>query len=161
MQQARVRDSWRPWMSGGHIELCEIVSVFTMIYVSIIFLLRFKGELSLDMIYGYGVKGQQDRKLVVSKQLNEFQTCDCEGPCERLDHQHISVPYAASLLLPSLTNFVTISVRHVPAWVPYISFNPLEQIGRTLCQEVLHEPMRFVKESIVCNGLGTVIISQS
>jgi hypothetical protein len=79
MQQARVRvlltrllanpDQWR-----AHIELCEIVSDFTMIYVFIIFIFRFQGELILDMTYGYEVKGPQDRKLVVSKQLNEFAT---------------------------------------------------------------------------------------
>ncbi|KAF8268841.1 cytochrome P450 [Lactarius quietus] len=114
MQQARVRvlltrllatpDQWRP-----HIEL-------------------FQGELILDMTYGYEVEGNDDRKLVVSRQLNEFAT--------------VQVPASAWILsgFPFL--------RHIPAWVPHISFKPLERIGRTLCQEALYEPMRFVKESI-------------
>jgi len=33
--------------------------------------------------------------------------------------------------------------------VPYISFKPLAEIGRTLSQEMLYPPMQFVKESII------------
>ena len=36
--------------------------------------------------------------------------------------------------------------------MPYISFKPVAKIGRELSQEMLYEPMRFVKESIVSNG---------
>ena len=35
-------------------------------------LISFQGELILDMTYGYEVKGHHDRKLVASKQMNEF-----------------------------------------------------------------------------------------
>jgi cytochrome P450 len=89
----------------------------------------FQGELILDMTYGYEVKGRQDRKLDVSRQLSEFGN---------------KIPTSAMLLLNAFP-----FMRYIPAWVPYISFKPLTHIGRTLGKEVLHEPMRFVKESII------------
>ena len=77
MQQARVRvlltrllttpDQWR-----AHVELCDIVSASTMIYLFIIHLFSFQGELILDMTYGYEVKGHHDRRLAVFEQLSEF-----------------------------------------------------------------------------------------
>ena len=42
---------------------------------------------------------------------------------------------SVSLLLRHTKLIITIPVRHIPAWVPYISFKPLAQIGRTLGQE--------------------------
>ena len=50
---------------------------------------------------------------------------------------------------------MTIPVRHIPAWLPQISYKPLAQIGRNLGEEMMSEPMRFVKESIVSTGPGT------
>ena len=40
-------------------------------------------------------------------------------------------------------------VRHIPEWIPWFSYKPLARFGYNLGQEVVHEPMRFVKESIV------------
>ena len=40
-------------------------------------------------------------------------------------------------------------VRHIPEWMPWLSYKPLARFGYNLGQEVIHEPMRFVKESIV------------
>jgi len=39
-------------------------------------------------------------------------------------------------------------LRHIPAWVPYISYQPLAQIGRNLSRELLDGSLPFVKESI-------------
>lgn len=90
----------------------------------------FQGELILDMTHGYEVKGNHDRILAAFKQLSEF----------------AKVKVSASAWIINAFPFL----RHIPAWVPYISFKPLAQSGRTLCQEALYEPMRFVKESIIC-----------
>lgn len=80
MQQARARvlltrllatpDQWR-----AHIELCEIVSVFTTLGLFIklfIIFFRFQGEVVLDMTHGYEVKANHDRKLAAFKQLSDF-----------------------------------------------------------------------------------------
>ena len=41
------------------------------------------------------------------------------------------------------------SVRHIPEWLPWFSYKPLARIGHNLGQKVVHEPILFVKESIV------------
>jgi hypothetical protein len=91
------------------------------------------------MTYGYEVRGRHDRMLDVSIQLNKF----------------VDVKVYAFATL--ITGFPFL--RHIPAWVPYISFKPLAQIGRSLGEEVVNKPMRFVKESIVSDGPGGIVIS--
>ncbi len=44
-------------------------------------------------------------------------------------------------------------VRHIPEWVPWISYWPLARIGHALAEQVMNDPMRFVRESIVSNNL--------
>ncbi|KAI9431010.1 cytochrome P450 [Lactarius psammicola] len=88
----------------------------------------FQGELILDMTYGYEVKGRDDRKLDVAVRMNEFA---------------IKTFHPGALLVNDLA-----FLRHIPAWLPYISYEPLAQIGRNLGLEMVYEPMRFVRESI-------------
>jgi len=88
----------------------------------------FQGELTLGMTYGYEVKGRHDRVLDVSIRLNKF------------------ADFKFHVFAMFLNSFPFL--RHIPAWVPYISFKPFAQIGRKLGEEVVQEPMRFVKESI-------------
>jgi hypothetical protein len=42
------------------------------------------------------------------------------------------------------------SVRHIPSWVPWFSYEPLAQMGRNLSQRVRNEPIDFVKNAMVC-----------
>jgi hypothetical protein len=116
---------------------------------------RFQGELILDMTHGYEVKGNHDRILAAFKQLSEFAKVKVSASAWIIN----AFPFRKGLTCSALYNksIVIISVRHIPAWVPYISFKPLAQSGRTLCQEALYEPMRFVKESIVSNSPGTIV----
>ncbi|KAI9449566.1 cytochrome P450 [Lactarius psammicola] len=88
----------------------------------------FQGGLILDMTYGYDVKGRDDRKLDVAVRMNKF---------------------AAEIFLPGalLINELPF-LRHIPAWLPYISYKPLAEFGHNLGLEMVYEPMRFVKESI-------------
>ncbi|KAI9441767.1 cytochrome P450 [Lactarius indigo] len=88
----------------------------------------FQGELILDMTYGYEAKGRGDRRLDVAIRLGEFGT-QCVLPGALLVNE-----------LPFL--------RHIPAWLPYISYKPLAEFGRKMGQEVVYEPMQFVKKSI-------------
>ena len=41
------------------------------------------------------------------------------------------------------------SVRHIPEWLPWLSYKPLARYGYDIGQQVLREPMEFVRESIV------------
>ena len=126
-------------------------------YPFITFHRSFQGELILEMTYEYEVKGRYDRKLDVSRQLSEFGS-KIPGSASLINAFPFSVSGLSSAQHIELTNvIITIPVRYIPAWVPYFSFEPLASIGRTLGQEVLYEPMRFVKESIVSNGPQTII----
>jgi hypothetical protein len=40
-------------------------------------------------------------------------------------------------------------VRYIPEWLPRLSYKPLARYGYNIAQEVLHEPIEFVRESIV------------
>jgi len=88
-----------------------------------------QGGLILDMTYGYEVKGRQDRSMVLPRQLSEFSRAKVPGSAWALN----GFPF----------------LRHIPAWVPYISFKPVAEIGLKISQEMLYEPMRFVKENII------------
>ncbi|KAI9431009.1 cytochrome P450 [Lactarius psammicola] len=57
--------------------------------------------------------------------------------------------FAAEIFLPGalLINELPF-LRHIPAWLPYISYKPLAKFGHNLGLEMVYEPMRFVKESI-------------
>jgi hypothetical protein len=41
-------------------------------------------------------------------------------------------------------------VRHIPSWVPWLSYEPLAQLGRVLAERMKNEPIDFVKSAIVC-----------
>jgi hypothetical protein len=40
-------------------------------------------------------------------------------------------------------------VRYIPEWLSWLSYEPLTRYGYDLGQEVLHEPMKFVREAMV------------
>jgi hypothetical protein len=42
------------------------------------------------------------------------------------------------------------SVRHIPSWVPFLSYEPLAQIVRKLSVRMRNEPIDFVKNALVC-----------
>ena len=42
-----------------------------------------------------------------------------------------------------------LSVRHVPSWVPYLSYKPLAQKGRKMNERIRNEPIDFVKNALV------------
>jgi hypothetical protein len=103
----------------------------------------------LGITYGYEVKGRHDRKLDVSKRLNEFGVVTFL-PGALLVNE---LPFCTqpSHFCSAYQLITTIPVRHIPAWVPYISYKPLAQIGHKLGQEMLDGSLPFVKESIVGN----------
>ncbi|KAI0264159.1 cytochrome P450 [Gloeopeniophorella convolvens] len=88
-----------------------------------------QGELILAMTYGYKVKGRADERLVLAKLLNDI---------------------GATRLLPGglLVNELPF-LRHIPEWLPWISYKPLAREGRELWQEAAKSPIRFVRESTV------------
>jgi hypothetical protein len=43
------------------------------------------------------------------------------------------------------------SVRYIPSWVPWFSYEPLAQIGKKLSKRIMNEPIDFVKNAMVCS----------
>jgi len=89
------------------------------------------GKLILAMGYGYEVKGRNDRKVTVGRKMTQL---------------------ASETTLPGgvLVNDLPF-LRYIPEWLPSLSYKPLARYGYNLGQEVMHEPMAFVRESIA-NG---------
>jgi hypothetical protein len=46
------------------------------------------------------------------------------------------------------------SVRHIPSWVPYLSYEPLARTVRKLSERTKNEPIEFVKNALVCGDRG-------
>jgi len=85
----------------------------------------------LRMTYGYKAQEHGDRILDAAQRLNKF---------------------AIETILPGalLVNYLH-CLRHIPEWLPWLSYKPLARIGHNLGNEVLYPPLQFVKESIL-NG---------
>jgi len=89
----------------------------------------FQGESILAMTYGYVAREHDDRIIAAAKRMNKF---------------------GGDTLFPGalLVNYLPF-LRHIPEWVPLLSYKPLARIGYNLGNEVLYPPLQFVKESIV------------
>ncbi|KAI0302454.1 cytochrome P450 [Multifurca ochricompacta] len=90
-----------------------------------------QGELILAMAYGYEPRGRDDRKIDVSRRVAKM---------------------GSETALPSdlLVNGLPF-LRHIPEWLSWFSYKPLARIGHDLGMEMMNEPIRFVRESMV-NG---------
>ncbi|KAI0291060.1 cytochrome P450 [Multifurca ochricompacta] len=91
----------------------------------------FQGELILAMAYGYEVQGRDDSMIDVPRRLNEI---------------GIATALPGALLVNDLP-----FLRHIPEWLPWLSYQPLARLGRDLTRVAINEPIRFVKESML-NG---------
>jgi hypothetical protein len=49
------------------------------------------------------------------------------------------------------------SVRYIPSWVPYLSYQPLARIGQDLSERIRNEPIDFVKNALVCGDRASII----
>ncbi|KAI0288406.1 cytochrome P450 [Russula brevipes] len=80
------------------------------------------------MTYGYEVRERNDRMLEASTRMIRF---------------------GSARILPGalLVNEVPF-LRHIPEWLPWLSYKPLARFGHKLGNEVLYPPIQFVKESI-------------
>jgi len=87
-----------------------------------------QGELVLAMTYGYEVQGRNDRKVDAARKLVEI---------------------GSATILPGalLVNDLPF-LRHIPDWLPWISYKPLARAGRDLGLEAMHPPIQFVKDAM-------------
>ncbi|KAH9973773.1 cytochrome P450 [Lactifluus volemus] len=90
---------------------------------------HFELRVIFGMAYGYEPQGHNDRKVDIARQFSDL-------GCESI------LPGA---LLVNDFPFL----RHIPEWLPWLSYKPLARLGYDLGQEAIHEPVRFVKESML------------
>ncbi|KAI9454926.1 cytochrome P450 [Russula earlei] len=86
------------------------------------------GVLILALGYGYEVKGRNDPKVTVAQKITKL-------------GGETALPTA---VLVNVFPFL----QHIPEWLPWLSYKPLARYGRELGQQVMYEPMSFVRESI-------------
>ncbi|KAF8483917.1 cytochrome P450 [Russula ochroleuca] len=86
-----------------------------------------QGKLIMSLTYGYDLK-DGDKILEAPVQVTKIMS---------------------PLVLPgaALVNNVPF-LRHIPSWVPYLSYEPLVQIVRKLSQRMRNEPIDFVKNAL-------------
>ncbi|KAI0273278.1 CyP450 monooxygenase [Russula aff. rugulosa BPL654] len=90
---------------------------------------RLAGSVVLAMGYGYEVKELNDRTVIAAKKMVQLMG-------------EIALPGALLVnILPLL--------RHIPEWLPWLSYKPLARYGYDIGQVVLHVPMKFARESIL------------
>ncbi len=69
------------------------------------------------------------------------------------------LPFCAvsNFILPVTGVSEGLSVRYIPSWVPYLSYEPLARKGRKLNERVRNEPIDFVKNALVCGDRASSI----
>ena len=104
----------------------------------------------MSVTYGYDLKGGDkilEAPVQVAKLLSRLLS-----PGGALVNY---VPFRAILnfvlVIPVMAHSI-LSVRYIPSWVPYFSYEPLVQIGRRLSDRIKNEPIDFVKNALVCGG---------
>ncbi|KAI9441780.1 cytochrome P450 [Lactarius indigo] len=87
----------------------------------------FQGKIIMSLVYGYDLK-ENDKVIVAPVQLSYI---------------------LGRLVLPgaALVNYLPF-LRHIPSWVPWLSYEPLARLGRELGQTTMNEPIYFVKNAM-------------
>jgi hypothetical protein len=49
-------------------------------------------------------------------------------------------------------------VRHIPSWVPFLSYEPFARAVRKLSERIRNEPIDFVKNALVCDDRAPSIL---
>ncbi|KAI9448700.1 cytochrome P450 [Lactarius psammicola] len=80
----------------------------------------------MSYVYGYDLK-ENDNIIVAPVQLSQVIS-------------HFVYPEALVNFLPSL--------RHIPSWVPWLSYEPLAQLGKELGRRTMNEPIDFAVSSL-------------
>ena len=70
---------------------------------------------------------------------------------------HIPLCTNSNFILPIIVaSHSYVLVRHIPSWVPFLSYEPLARTVRKLSERIRNEPMDFVKNALVCGGRAPV-----
>ncbi|KAI0263944.1 cytochrome P450 [Gloeopeniophorella convolvens] len=87
-----------------------------------------QGEVILSMTYGYNIEGSGDKFLAIARHMSEI---------------------GAATIIPGATLVNELPLlRHIPAWLPWFSYQPLARVGRELWEEIRLAPIQFAKQSV-------------
>jgi hypothetical protein len=102
----------------------------------------------MSLTYGYDLK-EGDKILEAPVQATEIHAPLILPGAALINH----VPFCAvSNFIPAMpaVPYGNFSVRYIPSWVPYFSYEPVARIGRKLSERMRNEPINLVKDALVC-----------
>jgi hypothetical protein len=97
------------------------------------------------MGYGYEVKEINDRTVKAAKKMVQLMG-EIALPGALLVN---ILPFCESSFGIEQAQSSLTLVRHIPEWLPWLSYKPLARYGYDIGQVVFHVPMEFARESIV------------
>jgi hypothetical protein len=109
-----------------------------------------QGELILSMTYGYEAQGRNDRRVELARHFSDVGSQSVLPGALLVNDLPFCMCYF-TFHVRIILLMITIIVRHIPEWLPWLSYKPLARLGHDLAQETMHAPIRFVKESMVSN----------
>jgi hypothetical protein len=72
---------------------------------------------------------------------------------------HLPFCAISNFILPRIVvSYSYVLVRHIPSWVPFLSYEPLAQTIRKLSKRIRNEPIDFVKNALVCGDRASSIL---
>jgi hypothetical protein len=72
---------------------------------------------------------------------------------------HLPFCAISNFILPRIVvSHGYVLVRHIPSWVPFLSYEPLAQTIRKLSKRIRNEPIDFVKNALVCGDRAPSIL---
>lgn len=101
----------------------------------------------MSLTYGYDLK-KGDKIIAAPIQALEILSLLVLPGASLVNH----LPFCASpYFITCCSSFSRLFVvRHIPSWVPWLSYEPLARLGRELGDKMKNEPIDFVKSAIVC-----------
>jgi hypothetical protein len=106
-------------------------------------------ELILAMTYGYEPQGRHDGMIEIAKRFSDLRSNQTLLGTLLVNSLPFRTYYFIFQCMIEFLLMATTIVRHVPEWLPWLSYKPIARLGYNVGQEAIHRPIRFVRESVV------------
>lgn len=100
----------------------------------------------MSLTYGYDLKDEDDMIAAPSQAIEILSRVVLPGGA-LVNY----LPFCTSCCQSVHVYSQISSVRYIPSWVPWFSYEPLAQVGRKLGERIKNEPIDFVKNAMVCS----------
>ena len=102
----------------------------------------------MSLTYGYDLKSG-DKILEAPVRTNKIMSGLILPGASLVNHISFCAPSNFPVHGSSISRLF--SVRYIPSWVPYISYEPVARIVGKLSVRIRNEPIDFVKNALVCD----------